>query len=157
MDAPLHAGRVANQVMLFAGFRLLVQQPEADGPVVDSRRGRARSVQRGLAKVVNDERLSQPHDQSLVGRARLASPLAVAAGGADPVRPPSSRCHQAERPVEGAVPPAFPRLAHNVGVNTVAWTLSYVLPAALSGWAAHAVATRRLAIRPLWTVVGIAL
>jgi len=40
-------------------------------------------------------------------------------------------------------------------VEAVAWTLSYVLPAALSGWAAHAVATRRFALRPLWTTVGI--
>jgi hypothetical protein len=44
---------------------------------------------------------------------------------------------------------------HNGGMFVVGWAIGYLVPAVLSGWAAHYVAGRRLALRPLWTVVGL--
>ena len=74
-DPPLHAGGVANQVVLFSRRGIFVEQAQADRLVVDGRGGRAGTVQRQRAKVVDDQCVSRLH-----GSWHLPARVASAAG-----------------------------------------------------------------------------
>lgn len=87
------AGRVADEVVLFAGRGVLVEQPQGDGPIVDS--GRGRLMQLDQPELIDDDRCAAvqlAHHGSSRGRGsraqvRIASYLRPARGANEPVVP----------------------------------------------------------------------
>src|ERR1051326_4317520 len=66
VGAALHAGGIADHVVLFTGSLVLIEQPERDRTIVDGRRRRAWRAELYGTRVADDDRVPQLHAKNSV-------------------------------------------------------------------------------------------